>query len=139
MPMEMPAKLQTARAAVRAFVPVTACALAFIMATLSIVTGTAAPEPDSGASRPQSDQLQTYEGVITDTRCGAKHSPTIGKMAPDCTLTCVLGGEQFALVDGDDTYLLKGDPVTLKRGAGRRVRLVGTPNGRTILVRAVVP
>src|ERR1035438_4312888 len=34
MPMEMPAKLQTARAAVRAFVPVTAFAPAFLMGTL---------------------------------------------------------------------------------------------------------
>jgi hypothetical protein len=76
--------------------------------------------------------------MITDTQCGAKHPAAIGKMAADCTLACVRGGEQFALVDGDTIYLLEGDRIALKRGAGRRVRIVGTLNGRKISVISVV-
>jgi hypothetical protein len=59
-------------------------------------------------------------------------------MAADCTVGCVRGGEQFALVDGDTTYLLEGDLVTLKRVAGQRVRIVGALNGKKISVTAVV-
>jgi len=76
--------------------------------------------------------------MITDTQCGAKHSAAIGKMAADCTVACMRGGGQCALVDGDTTYLLEGDPVTLKRVAGQRVRIVGAVNGRTISVTSVV-
>ena len=122
-----------------ALVSAMACALALIIATLGIVAGTAAAESESGPPRPPSDiQVQTYEGMITDTHCGAKHSAAIGKMASDCTLACVRGGEQFALVDGDTIYLLEGDRIALKRGAGRRVRIVGTLNGRKISVISVV-
>jgi hypothetical protein len=114
-----------------------ACAPAVTIATLNI-GGTVAAEPESAVSWPQSDiPSQTYEGVITDTRCGAKHSAAIGRTATDCVLTCVRGGEQFVLVDGDNTYPLEGDLIMLKRGAGRRVRLVGTLSGRKILVRSV--
>ena len=119
-----------------ALVGAMACALAFTIATPGIVAGTAA---ESGPPRPPSDiQVQTYEGMITDTQCGAKHPAAIGKMAADCTLACVRGGEQFALVDGDTIYLLEGDRIALKRGAGRRVRIVGTLNGRKISVISVV-
>jgi hypothetical protein len=114
-----------------------ASALALNTATLGI--GEAGAEPPSGWPEPQSDiQLQTYEGMITDTQCGAKHSVAIGKMAADCTVACVRGGGQFALVDGDITYLLEGDPVTLNRVAGQRVRIVGALNGRKISVTSVV-
>jgi hypothetical protein len=122
-----------------ALVCATACSLALIIATLGIVGGAAAAGPGSGSPPPTSGiQLQTYEGMITDTQCGAKHSAAIGKMAADCTLACVRGGGQFALVDGETTYLLEGDPITLKRVAGQRVRIVGALNGRKISVTSIV-
>jgi hypothetical protein len=77
---------------------------------------------------------ETYEGMITDTRCGAKHSASIGMTAADCTRVCVHGGEQFALLDGDSVYVLDGDPAALKQLAGQRVRIVGTLNGHKISV-----
>ena len=80
---------------------------------------------------------QTYEGVITDTHCGAKHSAAIGATATDCTIRCVRAGEQFVLVDSETIYLLEGDLGALKRVAGQRVRIVGTLNGKTISVTAV--
>jgi len=90
--------------------------------------------PSSSAS---AVQTQSYEGVVTDTHCGAKHSAAIGKAAADCTRICIHGGEQFALVDGDSVYVLQGDLAALKKVAGQRVRIVGTLNGSKISVSAV--
>jgi len=116
-----------------------ACALALVIAVVGAVAGAAAAEPESGqASPPSAIRLQTYEGMITDTQCGAKHSAAIGKTAADCTLVCVRGGEQFILVDGDTIYLLEGDLVVLKRAAGQRVRISGILNGKKISVTSVV-
>jgi hypothetical protein len=120
-----------------ALVSVIALAFALVIATLGAVAGAAAGEPESGQSSPSSS-AQTFEGMITDTRCGAKHSATLGGTATNCTLACVRGGEQFVLVDGDTTYLLEGDVMVLKRGAGQRVRIVGTLNGKKISVTSVV-
>src|ERR1700693_2805017 len=111
-----------------ALVSVIACAFALVIATLGAVAETAAPETESGQSR-LAPTGRTYEGLITDTRCGARHSAEIGGTAGDCTLSCVRGGEQFVLVGGDTTYLLEGDVIALKRVAGQRVTIIGTLNG----------
>jgi hypothetical protein len=79
----------------------------------------------------------TFNGIVTDTRCGAKHSARIGLDAADCTRACVHAGERFALVDGDKAYILTGDSVALKHLAGARVRVAGTLNGDTITVVSV--
>lgn len=114
------------------------CVLAFTIATRGIAARTEAASPEPGASQARSElPPQTYEGMITDSRCGAKHSAAIGKTATDCVLTCVRETEQFVLVDGDNIYPLQGDLIMLKRGAGRRVRLIGTFDGRRILVSSV--
>jgi hypothetical protein len=114
-----------------------ACALAFVIAVLGAVAGAAAAESGQ-ASPPSAIRLQTYEGMITDTRCGAKHSAVIGKTAADCTVMCVRGGQQFILVDGETIYLLEGDLVVLKRVAGQRARISGTLNGKKISVTSIV-
>lgn len=75
--------------------------------------------------------------MITDTRCGAKHSAAIGMTAADCARVCVHGGEQFALIDGDTVYVLEGEPAALKHVAGQRVRIVGTLTGKRISVESV--
>jgi uncharacterized low-complexity protein len=121
-----------------ALVGAIACALALGIATLGAVAG-AATEPESGQSgTPSAITLQSYEGVITDGHCGAKHSALIGKTAADCTRACVHGGEQFVLVDGDTVYVLEGDRDALKRAAGRRVKIVGKLDGKTIAVNSIV-
>jgi hypothetical protein len=115
-----------------------ACALALVFAALGAVAGTAAGEAESGQREsPSAARLQIFEGMITDTRCGAKHSAAIGKAAADCTRACVHGGGQFALVDGDSLYLIDGDPLLLKKAAGQRVRVNGTLNRKTISVASV--
>lgn len=88
-------------------------------------------------STPSASPTQTYEGMITDTRCGAKHSAAIGLGAADCTRACVHAGEQFALVDGENVYVLEGDRDALKRMAGERVRIAGVLEGNRIAVASV--
>jgi hypothetical protein len=84
-------------------------------------------------------QSQSYEGIVSDTRCGAKHSAKLGLSAGDCTRVCVHSGENFALVDGDKLYVLEGEGPALKRVAGERVKVVGTLSGNTISVSSVTP
>lgn len=145
-----------------------ACALALLIGTLGAVAGVASEpvgeaqtEPagqetlslrtpsqqptsqqissQSKQSAPQSAEVQqTYEGMVTCSRCGAKHSAKLGKSASDCTRMCVHAGGQFALVDGDKMYLLDGDLYRLKRVAGERTRVTGVVTGNTIRVTSVV-
>lgn len=115
-----------------------ACALAFLIATLGAAAGAAAEDPESGQPAQSSAvQPQSYRGMVTDTRCGARHSSEIAQTAADCTRLCVHAGERFSLVDGDRVYVLEGEPANLKRVAGERVRIVGTLNGNTISVSSV--
>jgi len=116
--------------------------LVALIATLGTWTGAAgaklpAGQKQSSPASAMQTQSQSYEGVITDTHCGAKHSAAIGMAAADCARVCVHGGEQFALVDGESVYVLEGDLKTLKRAAGQRVRIVGTLNGSKISVATV--
>jgi hypothetical protein len=121
-----------------AIVGAIACALALSIATLGAAGAAAAEEPESGqAAQSSAVQPETYEGMITDTHCGAKHSAATGKTAGDCTRACVHGGERFSLVNGDKVYVLEGEPAALKRVAGQRVRIVGSLRGNTISVTSV--
>jgi hypothetical protein len=107
-------------------------AIAFVLAIVISTFGTVA------IARPlDQPQQKTYEGVITDTHCGAKHSAMIGKSAADCTRACVHGGEEFALVDGETIYRLNGDLMLLKRVAGQRVKVVGILNGDRLKVTSI--
>src|ERR1700761_6870266 len=82
----------------------TACGLALLIATLGAAAGTVAQDQSQGADA--SPTQQTYEGMITDTKCGAKHQASIAKSASDCVRVCVHGGAKFAIVVGDRTYIL---------------------------------
>jgi len=116
----------------------TACALALLIAVLA--SGTAAVTGHSGsgqANESGSVPQRTYEGMVTCTRCGAKHSAKLARTAANCTLTCVHGGAKFALVDGDKLYQLDGDLNILKRLAGQRARVVGLMRGDAITVSSI--
>jgi uncharacterized low-complexity protein len=120
---------------------VVACALALVIATLGTATpgaSAASEQPEPAQAVPSSAPSKTYEGVITDTRCGAKHSAPLAESAADCTRMCVHAGDRFALVDGDKMYILEGNPAILKHAAGQRVTIVGTLTGNTISVLSVV-
>jgi hypothetical protein len=98
--------------------------------------GSAEPGPSQAA---HSDAVKTassysFEGIISDSHCGAKHSAAIGQSAADCTRACVHAGAKFVLIDREKTYVLEGDPYLLKKLAGERVRLSGKLIGNTISV-----
>jgi len=118
--------------------------LALLVGTPKVTAGAGAvPGPEAGRPaqpspvQPSAIPSQTYEGIITDSHCGAKHSATVGMGAAECTRVCAHGGEHFALVDGDKTYTLEGNDTALKRMAGQRVKLLGTLSGQTISVASV--
>lgn len=77
---------------------------------------------------------EVFEGMITCSRCGAKHSAKLSRNATDCAIRCVHSGASFALVDGDNTYSLEGDLGALKKFAGQRVRITGIRQGDRIQV-----
>jgi hypothetical protein len=136
-----------------------ACVLAIFFATVGAATGDAADDspaasPPASAAQPvqiahaqpisaaavaetPNAPLQTYEGVVADTHCGAKHSPKIDENAADCTRACVHAGQHFALVDGDKVYVLEGQEDLLKRAAGVRVTITGALSNNTISVASV--
>jgi hypothetical protein len=118
-----------------------ACVLALLMATLGVAADAvngrnskAPPVPADVAVQPQ----QTYEGMVTCSRCGAKHSAFLNASATTCVRSCVHGGESFALVDSESLYLLDGNLADLKKLAGQRARIVGILRGKTIRVLSVV-
>jgi hypothetical protein len=113
-----------------------ACALALLIATLGVAAGAAAEEVVPQANSAVGEQA--YEGIVTCSRCGAKHSASIGQTASVCVRVCVHGGAQFALVGADSTYLLEGNADSLKKLAGQRARVVGNLSGKTIRVASAV-
>ena len=115
-----------------------ACALALLIATLAAATVavTGSAESLQGADS-TSVQPHTFEGMVTCSRCGAKHSTTLGKTAADCTRECVHMGATFTLIDGEQTYALEGDLSAFKKVAGERARVVGEISGNTIRVSSI--
>lgn len=114
-----------------------ACVLALGFAAIGAIAGTAVAAPAPSEQNTEASSEKSYDGMITDTRCGAKHSTALGKTAADCTLACIHGGEKFALVDGETVYALEGETLQLKRVAGQRVRIIGTLRGNKISVTSV--
>ena len=110
-----------------------ACALALLLATVGAVAGAAGTAFGQQPAKPAA-ALQTYEGMVTCSRCGARHSAKLGKNAADCTRICVHAGAQFVLVDGEKIYQLEGDLNLLKKLAGERARIAGALTGNTIQV-----
>jgi len=106
-----------------------ACGLALLLATIGAMTAAASSDRNQTASA-----VQQHEGMVTCSRCQARHSASAGRTATECALVCVHDGARFALIEGDKTYILDGDPVMLKKLAGQRARVAGTVRGDTIQV-----
>jgi hypothetical protein len=131
-----------------------ACVLALLIAILGTAAGELAADPEPGSapqSSPEPATLlqssptprhyarpeQNFEGMVTDSVCGARHKATIGEAAGNCARACVHAGASFALIDGDKVYTLEGDYALLKPVAGQRVRILGSQRGNAITVTAV--
>src|ERR1017187_5102093 len=78
-----------------------ACVLALLFATLGAAAGAAEGEVSARqqTSAPPATTDQTYNGMVTCSRCGVKHSATLGHTASTCTRVCVHAGASFVLVD----------------------------------------
>ena len=114
-----------------------ACALALLIATLAAATVAVTGSGESGQATPAtSTQSRTFEGMVTCSRCGEKHSAMQGATA-DCARQCVHDGAALTLVEGDQTYTLEGDLIALKKVAAQRARIVGEMRGNTIKVLSI--
>ena len=113
-----------------------ALALALLIATLGAAAAATDRERDSSQLNPSG--TTSFEGMITCSRCGARHSATLDRSASTCVRVCVHAGAGFALVNADATYLLDGDMSVLKKLAGQRARVTGTRDGQMIKVISAV-
>jgi len=126
----------------------------YVLASLSSNHGDQAiSEPASGnqpatavASQPQrvneadengAESGRTFAGMITDSRCTARHSMKSNKTSAECARACVRDGSRYVLVDGEEIHALAGDPSLLDRLAGVRVEVVGMLEGDTIRIKSV--
>jgi hypothetical protein len=110
--------------------------LALVLATLGAAAGAAVSQP-GGAQESMAAPVQSFEGMVTCSHCGAKHQATLDRSASTCVRVCVHGGAAFALIHNDSTYLLDGDVNSLKKLAGQRAKVVGVRSGNTIKVSAI--
>ena len=106
---------------------------ALVVATFTAVAG-AVDNNRTPAATSQNSSEKAFEGMVTCSRCGPKHSTKVDQNAEVCVRVCVHGGASFALVSGDSLYVLDGDLVALKKLAGQRVRVLGALHGNTIKV-----
>ena len=113
-----------------------ALALALLLASLGAAAGAATGAPESWQG-PLVAPAQSFEGMVTCSRCGARHPATLDRSATTCVRACVHGGANFTLIYEDSTYLLDGDVNSLKKLAGQRARVVGVRSGNTIKVASI--
>jgi hypothetical protein len=111
-----------------------ALALALLLASLGAAAGVAVGQTTRVSGL---EGVQSFEGMITCSRCGARHQPSLDHSASTCVRVCVHGGAAFALVDNESIYLLEGDLGSFKKLAGQRARVVGTRIGNTIKVASI--
>jgi hypothetical protein len=105
-------------------------ALAFAGVTAVIgESAQAADEPQLGPIATE----QTFSGVITDARCGARHTNR-EKNASECSRVCVRRGSNYIIINGDKKYELIGELRQIDEFAGQRVNLTGVLDRQTIKV-----
>ena len=120
-----------------------ACALALVIACVGAAGVAIAGRPQSSpalatqaalgkaAESSPASSLTTVsrvrEGMVTCSRCGAKHSARSAVRPPwtAALRACVAGLRRSVLVDGENIYPLDAPPHRLKKVAGQRSRIVG--------------
>lgn len=103
----------------------------------------------AGHESPQSEEAQavapltqashsgsSFSGMITDSRCGARHTRNSHLNSTECARECVRRGATYILVDGDRRYTLVGNNAAISQLAGERVKVTGTRRGDAIVVDA---
>ena len=76
---------------------------------------------------------QTFTGVITDSMCGKNHA--MMKVSPDskCVTDCVKAGSKYALLSGDNVYVLSDQQAPAKFAA-QKVKVTGTLDAKTKVI-----
>jgi hypothetical protein len=115
-----------------------ACALVIVLAIVSATTALAltAREVSAAVAADAANGPKTFTGVVTDTSCRARH-PASDKNAAECTRECVKKGARYALVAGDNVYMLEGDADEVNRLSGQRVQVEGILAGRVVTVNSI--
>jgi len=97
----------------------------------AVFAGVTAVIAGGGSAQASDDQqvdpmvpAQTLTGIITDSRCGARHVDA-KRSAAECTRMCVSNGSKYVLVNGDQNYEITGDPAQISQLAGQRVKVTG--------------
>jgi hypothetical protein len=113
-----------------------AFALAIIVAAGSAaLAGRASEEPQlTSPATPEVVPGGFYEGMVTDSRCGARHGKNSHLNPSECARLCVRQGARYVLVDGPRRYKLLGSEEDLAKFAGQRIRISGRRQGETIQV-----
>ena len=86
---------------------------------------TAQPIDDSGAG-----SSQTFAGMITDSRCGARHRMNSGKTSAECARSCVRHGAHYVLVDGEKSLCSGGLSRPTGEAGGRESEHRGNARGQ---------
>ena len=125
--------------ATTALVAALGLALLFASATVAYAVAhslqaTANPPADANPPAPATRRIS---GMITDSKCAAKHAKSSRKSPAECTRACVRGGAKYTLVAGDKVNTLEGKEDLLDRVAGERAAVEGTLDGSTIKVASV--
>jgi hypothetical protein len=101
-----------------------------IVAALAIMLASAAAAKD-----------QTITGEVGDALCGREHS--MPGTPVDCIRECIGKGGRYSLLVGDKVYVLETEDKvlldTLEKESGKRVKIAGTDNGKTFLVKTIKP
>ena len=88
---------------------------------------------------PPHSELTTFNGMITDSICGARHRRYPNLTPTECAAACIRSGAHYVLVDGDHRYILSGSNQSLEKLLGTRANVTGTLDGDTITVNSAAP
>jgi len=116
-----------------------AAALAFAVIVAGGSAALAGRQSSSEELRPAmpvapDNQTSGFQGMVTDSRCGARHQRNTHLTSAECARLCVRQGASYVLVDGERRYKLSGGREALEKFAGERVKVSGTRHGNTIQV-----
>jgi hypothetical protein len=90
---------------------------------------------------PAATKDQTLTGTVGDALCGREHS--MPGTPVDCIRECIGKGGRYSLIVADKVYVLETKDQalldTLEKESGLRVKITGTDNGKTFLLKTVKP
>ena len=81
----------------------------------------------------------TFTGMITDSRCGARHMRKSNMTSAECARACYRKGASYLLVDGSRRFMLIGGESALDKVVGQRASVIGNRQGDTIIVDSATP